>query len=71
MDKAVIEWINSKKQGVRRQYAERWQLWVEYCRMKGLPDSGKAQLEDMKKRRVSRDNSVKFFYDSEVPKFFR
>ena len=28
------------------------------------------QLEDMKQRRDSKDNQIKFFYDNEVPKYF-
>ena len=38
---------------------------------KDIPDSGNLQLEDMKKRRMSSDNTTKFFYDNEVPKYFK
>jgi hypothetical protein len=33
--------------------------------------SGTEQLEDMKKRRLSGDNTEKYFYDNEIPNFFR
>jgi integrase len=69
--KAVTEWLNSKKENVRIQYADRWEIWLEYCRAKGLLTTGSEQLEDIKKRRMSTDNTEKFFYDNEVPKYFR
>lgn len=69
--KAVQEWINSVRSAKSRwQYQRRWAVWIEYSKLKGLPTTGDAQLEDMKSRRQSKDNSVKFFYDNEVPKFF-
>jgi integrase len=69
--KATAEWLNSKKENVRTQYAERWEIWLEYCRAKGIVDSGNLLLEDIKKRRMSNDNTTKFFYDNEVPNYFR
>ena len=69
--KAVQEWLNSiKSEKSRWQYQYRWAIWIEYSKTKGLPETGDLQLEDMKERRQSNDNSVKFFYDNEVPKFF-
>lgn len=70
--KALLEWIESlKTQRTRRDYRLRWELWLEYCRLKGIPDNANTQLEDMKKRRSSEDNTIKYFYDNEVPKFFQ
>ena len=69
--KAVQEWLNSiRRKKSRWQYQYRWAIWLEYSKAKGLPTSGDAQLEDIKKRRQNTDNKVKFFYDNEVPKFF-
>lgn len=71
-DKAVVEWIQSaKSKQTAYQYKNRWQIWLEYCKAKGLLLSGSEQLEDMKKRRLSNDNTVKYFYDNEVPKLFK
>jgi integrase len=69
--KATTEWLNSRKQNVRWQYSHRWQIWLEYCTQKGIPSNGSEQLEDMKKRRLSEDNTVKYFYDNEIPRFFQ
>jgi integrase len=69
--KATVEWLNSKKQNVSEQYKQRWETWLDYCRIKEIPDTGTLQLEDMKKRRMSSDNTTKFFYDNEVPKYFK
>lgn len=69
--KATVEWLNSRKQNVKWQYQNRWEIWIEYCKAKGLLSSGSEQLEDIKKRRMNSDNTVKFFYDNEVPKFFQ
>ncbi len=69
--KATTEWLNSRKKSTRWQYQNRWEIWLEYCRAKGLLENGSEQLEDMKQRRRSNDNTVKFFYDNEVPKFFQ
>jgi len=69
--KATTEWLNSRKQNVRWQYRHRWQIWLDYCTQKGIPENGSEQLEDMKKRRLSEDNTIKYFYDNEVPKFFQ
>lgn len=67
----VTEWLNSMKtKSSRVQYSSRWEIWLHYCGKKGLPDSGDLQLEDMKRRRLSNDNSEKYFYDNELPKFF-
>lgn len=68
--KATTEWLNSKKQNTKWQYQNRWEIWLEYCRLGKIPDNGSKQLEDMKKRRLSTDNTTKYFYDNEVPKFF-
>lgn len=68
--KATTEWLNSKKQNTRWQYQNRFEIWLEYCKQKGIPSSGNEQLADIKKRRKSNDNTVKFFYDNEIPKFF-
>lgn len=54
----------------RAQYSSRWKIWLDYCKKKGLPDNGDSQLEDMKRRRLSNDNSEKYLYDNELPKFF-
>lgn len=69
--KATVEWLNSRKQSTKWQYQNRWEIWIEYCKTKGSHTNGDAQLEDMKKRRQSNDNTTKFFYDNEVPKFFQ
>jgi hypothetical protein len=72
VDKAVVEWIASaKSKQTAYQYQNRWQIWLAYCTKKGIPASGSEQLEDMKKRRLNNDNTEKFFYDNEVPNFFR
>jgi len=68
--KATTEWLNSKKQNTRWQYQNRWEIWLEYCKVKGILENGSEQLEDMKKRRLSTDNTIKYFYDNELPKFF-
>jgi hypothetical protein len=71
-DKAVLEWLDSAKgKGTAYQYKNRWQIWLEYCKAKGLLLSGSEQLEDIKKRRLSSDNTVKYFYDNEIPKLFK
>ena len=68
---AVVEWLNSvKTEGTKIQYAIKWQMWIEYCEAHGLLTNGDAQLEDMKRRRLLQDNTEKYFYDNEVPKFF-
>jgi len=69
--KATTEWLDSRKKETRWQYQSRWEIWLEYCRLKGIPSSGSEQLEDIKKRRLSDDNTVKYFYDNEIPKFFQ
>jgi hypothetical protein len=69
--KATTEWLDSRKKETRWQYANRWQIWIEYCTQKGIPNNGSEQLEDMKKRRLSEDNTIKYFYDNEIPKFFQ
>jgi len=71
-DKAVIEWLDSMKgKGSKVVYQSNWNVWLEYCKAKGLPKSGSEQLEDMKQRRLSTDNTVKYFYDNEVVKLFK
>jgi hypothetical protein len=69
--KAVIEWLNSRKENVRIQYAQRWEIWLSYCKAKGLLTTGSKQLKDIEKRRKSSDRTEKYFYDNEVPKYFR
>jgi len=70
--KTVVEWLNSlKSKKTKWQYQNRWAIWLDYCRTKGTLSNGDAQLEDMKQRRQSNDNTVKYFYDNEVPKFFQ
>ena len=39
--------------------------------MKGIASNGNEQLEDMKQRRLSSDNTEKYFYDNEIPKLFQ
>lgn len=70
--KSTVEWLNScKSERTKREYTDRFLIWLEYCKTKGLKANGEAQLEDMKTRRQSNDQTVKFFYDNEVPKFFK
>lgn len=71
-DKAVVEWIASaKSKQTAAEYENRWTIWLQYCKVKHMLLSGTEQLEDMKKRRLSNDNTEKYFYDNEVPNFFR
>jgi hypothetical protein len=68
---AVTEWLSSmKNKSSRVQYSNRWSIWLDYCKKKCLPENGASQLEDMKRRRLSNDNSEKYFFDNELPKFF-
>jgi integrase len=69
--KATTEWLDSRKKETRWQYQNRWQIWLAYCTQKEIPSNGSEQLEDMKKRRLSEDNTIKYFYDNELPKFFQ
>ncbi|MCJ7632153.1 hypothetical protein MUP77_07130 [Candidatus Bathyarchaeota archaeon] len=71
-DKAVVEWIASaKSKQTAAEYQNRWTIWLQYCKVKHMLLSGTEQLEDMKKRRLSNDNTEKYLYDNEVPNFFR
>jgi hypothetical protein len=71
-DKAVVEWIASaKSKQTAAEYENRWTIWLQYCKVKHMLLNGTEQLEDMKKRRLSNDNTQKYFYDNEVPNFFR
>jgi len=71
-DKAVNEWLDGLKSNrTRTEYEDRFQIWLDYCKTKGFLESGTEQLEDMKKRRQSNDNTEKYFYDNEIPKFFQ
>jgi hypothetical protein len=71
-DKTVVEWIASaKSKQTAAEYENRWTIWLQYCKVKHMLLSGTEQLEDMKKRRLSNDNTEKYFYDNEVPNFFR
>jgi len=71
-DKAVAEWIASaKSKQTAAEYDNRWTIWLQYCKVKHMLLSGTEQLEDMKKRRQCDDNTQKYFYDNEVPNFFR
>jgi integrase len=69
--KAVLDWLNSCKISVKGQYINRWGIWLEYCKINGLPINGDAQLEDIKQRRLSTDSEIKFYYDNAVPKFYQ
>jgi len=70
--KATTEWLNTLKgENTRRSYSTNWKNWLKYCVAKGLPSNGSAILEDIKQRRQSNDNTVKFFWDNEIPKFFK
>jgi hypothetical protein len=72
IDKAVAEWIASARtKETAYEYQNRWNTWIQYCKTRDMLLSGTEQLEDMKKRRLSNDNTEKYFYDNEVPKFFR
>lgn len=70
--KAVLDWLSAvKSERTRVEYEDRWQTWIDYCTVKGIPTNGDAQLEDMKKRRLNSDQTEKFFYDNEIPQFFQ
>jgi len=71
VDKAKLEWLNAQKQNTRWQYQNRFELWLQYCKIKKIPSSGSEQLEDIKARRLSNDNTEKYFYDNEIPRFFK
>jgi integrase len=71
VDKAKTEWLNAQKQNTQWQYKARFEIWLQYCKIKKIPSSGSEQLEDIKARRLSNDNTVKYFYDNEVPRFFK
>ena len=69
---AVSEWLSAvKSKKTYSNYRDRWETWLQYCRAKGLLTNGDLQLADMKKRRLSTDNSEKYFYDNQVPKFYQ
>jgi len=71
-DKSVNEWLDGLKSNrTRTEYENRFQIWLDYCKTKGFLESGTLQLEDMKKRRQSNDNTEKYFYDNEIPRFFQ
>jgi hypothetical protein len=71
-DKAVQEWLSSlRSERTRTEYEDRFTVWLEYCKTAKIPQSGSEQIEDMKRRRLSNDNTIKFFYDNEIPKFFQ
>ena len=68
---SVQQWLNEcKSKQTKEQYKGRWLIWIEYCKLHDMPTNGDAQLEDMKKRRLSEDQTVKFFYDNHLPRFF-
>jgi hypothetical protein len=68
---AVREWLDSvKSKQTRDQYKTRWEIFLEYCRTHNLPDNGTAILNDIKNKRLSSDQTVKFFWDNELPKYF-
>lgn len=70
--KATTEWLNScKSERTKREYNDRFAIWLEYCAVRGIPTNGDAQLEDMQNRRLSKNNTEKYFYDSEVPNFYQ
>lgn len=70
--KAVVDWLSSlKSERTRIEYEDRWRTWLEYCSVKAIAQNGDSQLEDMKQKRLSKDNTEKYFYDNEVPMFFQ
>jgi hypothetical protein len=71
-DVRVNEWLDGlKSDRTRTEYEDRFAIWLDYCKTKGFLETGTEQLEDMKKRRQSNDNTEKYFYDNEIPKFFQ
>jgi len=69
--KAIVEWLQSaKSEQTRKSWLKGWNLWLQYCREKGLLTSAE-QLADIKERRLSTDQTVKYFYDDEVSRFFK
>jgi len=70
--KATLEWIDSmKSENSRHDYRKFWNYWTFYCQQEGLPSNGDELLADMKRRRLSNDNTEKYFYDNEIIKFFK
>jgi integrase len=69
--KSVLEWLNGCKKSSRDQYVSRWDLWIQYCKSHGLLTSGDSQLADIQQKKESKDNGQKFFYETEIPKFFQ
>jgi len=70
--KATKEWLDStRSKSTRDVYLSNWNIWIDYCTRKGLLTNGSEQLEDMKARRLSTDQTEKFFYDNEMLKFFK
>jgi len=70
--KATLDWLDScKSNKTKRDYRKFWRVWIRYSSEKDLPNSGTAQLEDMKQRRLSTDNTIKYFYDNEAVKYFK
>jgi len=68
---ATTQWLDSLKKATRRQYQNSWEIWLQYCREKDILDNGSKQLWDMQRRRQSSETLEKFFYDDQVPNFFR
>lgn len=67
----VLDWLKSlKSKQTKDQYTARWEIWLEYCKTHNLPSNGTDILNDMKKRRLSSDQTQKFFWDNELPKYF-
>lgn len=66
------DWLNAcRSEQTRKIYSIRWRIWLQYCTAKKLPNSGTAIIEDIKQRRQSNDSAIKFFWDNEIPKYFK
>lgn len=69
---AQKQWLDSlKSDRTRTEYEDRFAIWLTYCKLRQIPETANAQIEDIKKRRLSNDNTVKFFYNNEITKFFK
>lgn len=38
---ATLEWLSSKRKRTAREYRDRFEIWLEYCRIKGIPSTGR------------------------------
>jgi hypothetical protein len=69
---AQTEWPDSlKSERTKTEYEDRFAIWLQYCKLKGIPQDANAQILDIQKRRLSQNNTEKYFYDNEIPKFFQ